>query len=523
MLNVRETSLDWALSHIEKYGDTDIFPVPFEFDAIRHDWDSVKDFLKVQDILAWKVRDHRALIAPKGRHGFRVVTQLDPLDSIMFLACIYEIVEELERSRVPLKNEVVFSYRIDTDANGQLFDPDIGYLDFLKKCSSIIEEDSGITFVVTTDISDFYSRIYHHRMVNALRSASTMSNHIFAVMHLLSGWNGTETFGIPIGNAPSRVLAEVTLNDVDQALLANGINFVRFNDDFRIFAKSHSEAYRNLAMLAETLFRNHGLNLQRQKTHILEVKEFKARYLETYFDREIHSLSQNFDKIVAELGLANRYEPIVFEDLTESHQEVVNSWNLQAILENEIVKSEPDEALIRFVIRRLGQLSDKSAVNILFDNLNVVHPSFPKMITYFNDLNNLNEVELRYIGRRLREAFQDSILSELEYHKMWCLELFTRSSNWGQQDEFVRLYATSRDDVSRRQLILAMGRAGQTHWFQSQWRSFLAFPQWSRRALLAAASCMPSDARRHWYKSIRPQLDVVEQAIVKWATQHPFS
>jgi len=27
-------ALDWSLAHVHKYGDTDIFPVPFEYEAI---------------------------------------------------------------------------------------------------------------------------------------------------------------------------------------------------------------------------------------------------------------------------------------------------------------------------------------------------------------------------------------------------------------------------------------------------------------------------------------------------------
>jgi|GEM_PF-3994269 len=40
MLKLQERSYDWALEHIEKYGDTDIFPLPFEFAAIREYCDS---------------------------------------------------------------------------------------------------------------------------------------------------------------------------------------------------------------------------------------------------------------------------------------------------------------------------------------------------------------------------------------------------------------------------------------------------------------------------------------------------
>lgn len=41
-LTLSERSLDWALEHILNYGDTDIFPEAFEFDAIKHDWQEVK-------------------------------------------------------------------------------------------------------------------------------------------------------------------------------------------------------------------------------------------------------------------------------------------------------------------------------------------------------------------------------------------------------------------------------------------------------------------------------------------------
>lgn len=39
-MRLREESLDWSLKHIEKFGDTDIFPLPFEFEEICFDWES---------------------------------------------------------------------------------------------------------------------------------------------------------------------------------------------------------------------------------------------------------------------------------------------------------------------------------------------------------------------------------------------------------------------------------------------------------------------------------------------------
>ena len=96
MLSLSPSSLDWALKHAEQYGDTDIFPLPFEFSAIRYDWDRLSDELSSSDILNWKVRPHRESLSPKSNLGFRIATQLDPLDWLIYSALIYEIGHELE-------------------------------------------------------------------------------------------------------------------------------------------------------------------------------------------------------------------------------------------------------------------------------------------------------------------------------------------------------------------------------------------------------------------------------------------
>lgn len=523
MLTVQESSLNWAMAHVESYGDTDVFPTAFEYEAIRHDWDSVRDYLSGQNVLEWTVRPHRILLAPKARYGFRVVTQLDPLDFLLFAATIYEIAEDIEAHRIPVTDEVVFSYRISANSDGQLYDPQRGYRAFLDRCREKLDEDPSLTHVAATDISDFYARIYHHRLENALRSATNRSSHVSAIMHLLSGWNGTETFGIPVGNAPSRLLAEMTLADVDKALLANRISFVRFNDDYRIFAHNHSEAYRSLVFLADTLFRNHGLTLQQQKTLVTPSKKFQERFLATHIDRELDSLHGKFDELIEKLELEDPYESIDYDNLTEEQQEFVDSLNLQKLLQNEINgDAEPDLPLVRFILRRLAQLRDSSVVDDLFENINSLHPAFPDIIRYFKELSFLDDDLRHEIGSRLLDLYEDSIISELNYHKMWCLELFAQSQVWDQEERFFRLYGAARDQTSKRKLILAMGRSKQRHWFQSQWRSLLDFSLWQRRAVIAGASCMPTDARKHWYKSVDSHLDVLERAVVRWARQNPF-
>ena len=100
MLNVKEKSLNWAINHALLMGDTDVFPIPFEYKAIKHDWNNIRLFLSKENILKWTTRPHRILIAPKAKYGFRVITQLDPLDFIIYAAIIYELGSDIESRRI---------------------------------------------------------------------------------------------------------------------------------------------------------------------------------------------------------------------------------------------------------------------------------------------------------------------------------------------------------------------------------------------------------------------------------------
>ena len=75
------TSLKWALAHIERFGDTDIFPVPFEYRAIRSDWGELLPELLDIDLERYPARALRRTLTPKSRYGFRLATQLDPIDT----------------------------------------------------------------------------------------------------------------------------------------------------------------------------------------------------------------------------------------------------------------------------------------------------------------------------------------------------------------------------------------------------------------------------------------------------------
>jgi hypothetical protein len=523
VLKLDAGSLEWALNHALLLGDTDVFPRPFEYKAIKHSWTDICQQLLSVDALEWSVRPHRTLLAAKAKVGFRPVTQLDPLDFLVFASLVKDIGKDIEDRRIPVTKQTVYSYRYKPSKDGRLFDPSLGYSRFVIRAGEVLDERPELTHVVVTDIADFYPRIYHHRLENALSATTKKTNHVKALMRLLAGWNGKESYGIPIGSGPARLLAEATLIDVDEALLANQIPFVRFNDDYRLFATSYDEGYRDLALLAEVLHRNHGFTLQREKTHLLDAAEFQRRYLETATGKEAESLRDRFGVLVKELDLANPYEPIDYDTLDEQQKALIDSLNLSQLLDDELAAPQPEYAIVRFVIRRFAQLADDSIIETLLDNLDDLHPVFPDIIRYLLSLPHLPEERRHELGGQILDLLDESVVSELAWHRMWALELFANSTDWNQADRFMGLLGDSRDLFVRRKLILALGRAQQRHWFQSHWRDVFEESPWPRRALLAAGSCLPSDARKHWYNSVEDRLDLLELAVTKWARANPFA
>jgi hypothetical protein len=157
------------------------------------------------------------------------------------------------------------------------------------------------------------------------------------------------------------------------------------------------------------------------------------------------------------------------------------------------------------------------------ESLDTLHPVFPDIVEYVSALEHLSDERRKEVGGRLLGLLDESVVSELAWHRMWALNVFAQGSSWNHSARFVKLLAEARDQFARRKLILALGRAGQRHWFQSQWRNLFDEPPWPRRALLAGASCMPGDARKHWYKSVEDRVDPLEEAVARWARAHPFS
>lgn len=525
-MHLAEASLDWALKHIERYGDTDIFPTPFEYQAIRYCWEpgqgfgeirarGLRELLRATNLSEWALRPQRRCIAPKNLHGFRIATQLDPIDTLFFSALVYELGQDIEDARIPEGDGIVHSYRFKPSDDGEMFDSSTGYRTFLKQTKAHVNSPA-VRYVVTADIADFYPRVYSHPLENAFPTVTAKSAHTSALLRFLGQLNQGVSYGLPVGPSGSRLLAELVLSDVDRLLLSEGTSFVRFVDDYRIFCESEREAYDALAILANALFENHGLTLQQHKTTIMSSEEYLGGIAPDEEDLERTKLSEEFERIVDELGLDDPYDPIVYEDLSQDLKDRVDRLNLIGILREQIdLDIKANTLTIRFLLRRFAQLGDDDALDVLLSAPRVLYLVLHAFSDYVAAIS--KDKNAKAIGKKTLSLLNEDVLGHLEFNRAWLLHPFSNSVGLNCVVEIQRLLQANPLQLERRELLLSLGSHGASDWLSSNRRVFDQEAPWCRRAFLCAARAMRGDQAIHWYKAVRPQLSHLEQAVTIWA------
>jgi regulator of replication initiation timing len=519
-VNPSSAALDWALKHARVLGDTVFLPRSFEYEALEHDWNAVRGWLRTQDLREWTPRPLRRLLASKSAYSFRYVTQLDPLEYLAFTALIFEVGHLLEAIRVPKQQNVVFSWRFSPQADGQLFDPNYRWFHFNQRCEKLASE-VRTKFVVVADIADFFQHIYLHPIERVLDRATCRHPAAYCILRFIRNWNAFVSYGVPVGLSGSRLIAEAVLSEVDKSLLGSGRKYCRYSDDIRIFCKSERDARRALEDLAMVLFETHGLTLQPMKTLIVSREEYLQRFSTTGERIELESLTDRLHDLLKQAGWEDDYEDeIILDNLPDDVRKEIDKLNIVQVLEEQIASPHPDTVILRFVLHRLRQLGISNAAGSVLKNMHRLQPAIDTLVEYLSSLR-LEDQRLRYrVGRNVIATARKP--SNGTYERMCLLSLFTRGREFDNEDRFEKLYEEFSDPATRREVVLALGRSHADHWFIARRRDYHTYDPWLRRAFIAAFSCVTEDAREPFYRSLRNGADVQEAAIIKWASAHPF-
>ena len=150
---------------------------------------------------------------------------------------------------------------------------------------------AGFRWVVDGDITRYFERVPHEALLQRLERSVQDTSLVDLVATWLDHHNHAG-LGLPQGSPLSPLLANLYLDDVDEAIEGRGLRLVRFADDFLILCRDEALALgareRIAALLAE-----HGLELNAEKSRI------------TSFDKGVRFLGHLFVKsmVVKEIPL----------------------------------------------------------------------------------------------------------------------------------------------------------------------------------------------------------------------------
>ncbi|MGD0469972.1 MAG: RNA-directed DNA polymerase [Terriglobales bacterium] len=513
-----------ALRNIGSHGDTDVFPFPFERSLFQERLDACVDHVKdIDEHFEARLADSPPLtiemLSQVGYTGFRRATLIEPFWNAYYLALVISIADRVESQRIPEGENTVFSYRYGWDDTRSSLFTESTWNNYRRES---LLQSKKFDFVLQTDIADFYPRINHHRLENALKRLGVSSDAPNRLIKLLSIFSETASYGLPIGGPASRILAELALNDCDQHLRNRGIRFCRYADDYCIFCDSRSAAYSLIVMLSNKLA-NDGLSLQKQKTRILATEEFADinRLLDPLpiddpaasEEQKLLSISIRFDP----------YSPTAEEDYEEL-KSTINEIDIVGILSREVGKAAIDQPVAKQAIDALKALDgpmQEQALQILLDkeNLLTLLPVFPTVMRAVRGLYlGLSEAGMLRVDKALVDVYQGhSPLLAVELNVSYFIQaLSLRHSNTKEQILLALFEQNATSPYLRRQIILTMARWQRHYWLTDVKKGFKSATEWERRAIIVASYRL-GDEGDHWRKNNKRFWHPAELLVRDWA------
>ena len=148
-----------------------------------------------------------------------------------------------------------------------------------RKVRSIIRR--GFRYAADIDLSKFFDRVQHDvlmtrvaRKVKDDRLLRLIGNYLRAGVMVAGVLQRTEE-GTPQGGPASPLLANILLDDLDKELEKRGLPFVRYADDFAIFAKSERAAQRIMESVTRYLTEELRLVVNPTKSRVVSCAQFE--------------------------------------------------------------------------------------------------------------------------------------------------------------------------------------------------------------------------------------------------------
>ena len=144
--------------------------------------------------------------------------------------------------------------------------------------------ETGYNHIYDCDIKGFFDNIPHKKLMKVLTryiADGTVLDMIWAWLkagYMAEGKYHETNSGTPQGGVISPLLANLYLNELDWALESEGIRFVRYADDFLLFAKT-AEDIRRAGEIAKNVIESLGLEVSMEKTKYVDFNDEDFKFM----------------------------------------------------------------------------------------------------------------------------------------------------------------------------------------------------------------------------------------------------
>ena len=502
-----------AIDNIIHEGTTDveIFDVPFELNYLKLQQvrNEMIDFVvkAISENKFEQLKIHKighVLVPKKDLCDFRKCAWIDVRDEIIYLTLALLLAEEIEKSRIPKTKNRVFSYRLQLRNKPYLFDAKFHFTSFRNEVNrkKHIRKNKVL---VECDISNFYDRINIHRIESSLFSFPNLDPDIIKLINeLLLYWANRDSYGLPVGSNASRILAEASLVNVDSFLRSHEVDFCRFVDDYRIFAKDADTAHKHLALLTECLSRE-GLFINTQKTRMLDISDkIKVEAVEKTQDETEHKDSKSKIDLPKVIRGYNGLIPTKFRKLSQNEIEEFRNQDIDLIfteIEKSVIVKEED---IKRVVKMIDAQEEFSYIYKVAQSLK----KFPQFIPYFVDFltkktDNLSEDVLQKVKDLFGDWYREDDVPE--YILVYLVRLFKINAVNKKilLDAFRNSKRTAGDYIGRALLESFNGILTRTEVMEIR-EYYVRADIWEKRQILRLVQCvLPDGEKRPFFKDVK--------------------
>lgn len=509
---VSKDSLRWTIQFLQKHSDGDLFPKILEFDAIANKTELLSNKLCSADLSQIEVGACRRFIVPKDEISYRQATQLDPQDSIILSAILYQYGSQIESRR--LSRDFVFSYRFAPDMDHGFYDDQNMWNTFWRTAFSKSRPNKTVLYC---DIADFYNQLYHHAIENQLIESGLPNQEIKWIIKLLESTTAGVSRGIPVGPHAAHLLAEASMIPIDNSLITQGVDFIRYVDDIIVFCENENEAKLILSSIATTLDKQQRLMLQRHKTKIYNADEFKTVCEDMIEDRPISKQEDSILKLINKYSNGDPYKVVFYGDVTEEDWNSITDDIVSTIISDYLSKPVIEFDRLRWFYRRLTQIGHPGGIGVSLANIDKLTPCFANVCMYLGSAQKIPADKWKSIGDQLLDLFRSDIVQSNEYFRLLLLSLFTRNPYINHFAFLTRGYQRSEAFI-RREIILAAKQNRAVDWLREQKESYIGMDSWQQMAYIFSISDLPVEERKYFINRFvysRPFINV----LAKWSKE----